>query len=547
MLSGSPLAQRIGALLPPMALALLALLGCNRGLWTPDEPREAEISREMALSPGVIPTLNGQRFIEKPPLYYWTVAAVFRLTGGASVAGARAVSVAAAAATLALLVAWGSAAHSRAAGWLAALMLASSAQFLVSTHWVLIDPLLMLTTTLAAWAAWELLARRERALLRWLLYGALVLALWIKGPIGPVLVCAGLLAYVLIDRPAHWRRLRPIAGVSLLAFAVLLLGLAIWRQGGNAALWEWAYVNHVKRLLSPGITGHRQPLLYYTWTLPYAILPWLPPLIEALRPSHWRHVTLAGLPRLSDPARYGALMSAAMLLLLSLSATKRETYLLPVLPLLFLWLGIRTHEWWQQWQLGRKAWLGLLWWLQVLLLCLLALGGPVAAWLWLKSVNAWVLGALCVAAPCAASLVYFSLKGDRLRAGPAALICAVAGAACVLALAPALLNETKDMGPFVRWIGQQLPPGGAVYATGVDETLQAEIPFYAGRAVVPISLEQLRAPEAQQRRPEWVVMQDNSDGRAGSLEPDYTLQGERSFGPHRRLLLWRLRARASAP
>src|ERR1700676_2422112 len=84
-------------------LLLLALLGCNRGLWTPDEPREAEISREMALNLSVIPTLNGERFIEKPPLYYWTVAALFRVSGGASVLAARAVSVAAAAATLAIL------------------------------------------------------------------------------------------------------------------------------------------------------------------------------------------------------------------------------------------------------------------------------------------------------------------------------------------------------------------------------------------------------------------------------------------------------------
>src|SRR5579863_7215246 len=163
MHSGYPLARRIGALLPSLALALLALLGCNRGLWTPDEPREAEISREMALAPGVIPTLNGQRFIEKPPLYYWTVAAVYRLTGGASVLAARSVSVMAGLGTLAVLVVWGSAAHSRLSGWLAAFMLATSVQFLVSTHWVLIDPLLMLCTTLAAWTAWELLARRDSA------------------------------------------------------------------------------------------------------------------------------------------------------------------------------------------------------------------------------------------------------------------------------------------------------------------------------------------------------------------------------------------------
>jgi 4-amino-4-deoxy-L-arabinose transferase-like glycosyltransferase len=537
-----PLAQRLAALLPPLALVLLALLGCNRGLWTPDEPREAEISREMALTPGVIPTLNGERFIEKPPLYYWTVAAVFRLTGGASVAGARAVSVAAALATLALLAAWGSSAHSRAAGWLAALMLASSAQFLVSSHWVLIDPLLMLTTTLAAWAGWALLARGDSRRLLAVFYGSLGLALWIKGLIGPVLVIAGLSAYVIIDRPAHWRRLRPVAGAALLALAVLLLGAAIWEQGGNEALWEWAWVNHVQRLLSPpGAIGHRQPLLYYTWTLPYAILPWLPPLAEALRPSHWRHVTIAGLPRLSDPARYGALMSGAMLLLLSASATKRETYLLPVLPLLFLWLGVRTCEWWQQWQLRREPWLGLLWWLQVVLLLLVMLAAPVAGWIWLKSPNAWILGALLAGVPCAASLLYFSVRGDRLRAGPAALVCAVVGGVVVLVLAPPLLNATKDMGPFVRWIGEQLPAGEPVYATGVDETLRAEVPFYTGRAVVPVEPAQLRSPAPGQTRPPWVLMQDNADGRDGSLEPAYTLVGARTFGAHRRLLLWHLR------
>jgi 4-amino-4-deoxy-L-arabinose transferase-like glycosyltransferase len=545
MSTGFPLAQRAGALLPPLALLLLVLLGCNRGLWTPDEPREAEVSREMALAPSVIPTLNGQRFIEKPPLYYWTVAAVYDLSGGPSVWAARSVSVLAAAATLALLVAWGSAAHSRACGWLSALMLATSVQFLISTHWVLLDPLLMLCTTVAAWAAWELLARRDSTALRWLFYLALVLALWIKGLIGPVLIGAGLGAYILIDRPAHWRRLRPIAGISVLSLAVLLLGLAIWRQGGNQALWEWAYVNHVQRLTSPGITGHRQPLLYYCWTLPYALLPWLLPWVEALRPAHWRRLNVAGLPRLSDPARYGALMCGAMLVLLSISATKRETYLLPLLPLLFLWLGIRSYDWWQDWQLRAGAGLGARWWLQVSLLCLYALAPPLAAWIWLRSFNIWVFAALLLAALSAAALLIASAKAQRVRAGLAALVCAYAGSALLLALAPMLLNETKDMGPFVRWVGQQLPAGQAVYATSVDETLAAEVPFYTGRAVVPLDIRQLRAPGLV--RPQWVLVQDNHDGRPSSLDPDYTLIAARAFGAHRSLMLWRLRTAGAAP
>ena len=91
---------------------------------------------------------------------------------------ARAVSVAAGWATLLLLLHWGAAARSLRAGLISACLLATSVQFIVSTHWVLIDPLLMLTTTLAAWAAWELLAQRtDSAPRRLLLYLALLLAL----------------------------------------------------------------------------------------------------------------------------------------------------------------------------------------------------------------------------------------------------------------------------------------------------------------------------------------------------------------------------------
>jgi 4-amino-4-deoxy-L-arabinose transferase-like glycosyltransferase len=542
----APATARLAELSALIGLLLLALLGCNRGLWTPDEPREAEISREMALSPAVIPTLNGQRFIEKPPLYYWIVAGVYRLTGGPSVFAARAVSVVAGLATLMLLLRWGATAHSRAAGLIAACMLATSLQFLVSTHWVLIDPLLMLATSVAAWAAWELLSRRDSARLRWALYLALVCALWIKGLIGPVLIGVGLLAYIGIERPAHWRRLRPLLGVALLTAAALLLAVAILMQGGRAALWEWAYVNHVQRLVNPlASTGHRQPLLYYVWTLPYALLPWLVPLIEALRPSHWRRPPARQLAA-PDPARYAALMSGAMLLLLSLSASKRETYLLPLLPLLFLWLGIRSYEWWQQ-QRSNERRLSLAWWLQALLLCLYCLLPSLAAWVWNGTASAPIIIALLLATVPVASLLYVGATGQRQRAGVWTLIAAFAGSAIILALAPALLDDIKDMGPFMRSLDQRLPSGQPVYAANVDETLAAEIPFYTGRRVVPIDAQSLRSPSQRAHLPQWVLVQDNHEGYPIELPADYLLVANRSFGPRRSLILWRAPERVLQP
>jgi hypothetical protein len=240
-------------------------------------------------------------------------------------------------------------------------------------------------------------------------------------------------------------------------------------------------------------------------------------------------------------------MCAAMLVVLSLSATKRETYLLPLLPLLFLWLGIRSYEWWQHWQLRTDGRMGALWWLQVSLLCLWALAAPLAGWIWLKAVNPWILAALSLALIAAAALLYSSLAVQRMRAAGAALICAYVGAAATLVLAPPLLNRTKDMGPFVRWIGQQLPPGQPVYATGVDETLAAEIPYYAGRNVVPLDPQVLQRSAAMSTLPQWLLVQDNHDGQAVAPGREYVLVASRSFGAQRALLLWRRQAAAAAP
>ena len=67
------------------ALPLFALGLSNHGVWTADEPRVAEIGREMALSGNwAVPTLNQKPFLEEPPLYYASIAAIFRLFGGAS-------------------------------------------------------------------------------------------------------------------------------------------------------------------------------------------------------------------------------------------------------------------------------------------------------------------------------------------------------------------------------------------------------------------------------------------------------------------------------
>ena len=86
------------------------------------------------------------------------------------------------------------------------------------------------------------------------------------------------------------------------------MSAAIYGSGGMPALRQWAWVNQVQRFLHPEHTGHDQPLPYYLWTVPFAVLPWLVPLADAFRPSRWRQAASG-----ADLRRYCAAMAGGML------------------------------------------------------------------------------------------------------------------------------------------------------------------------------------------------------------------------------------------
>ena len=76
-------AARAALLLMLLALAPLWLLGMfDRGLWTPDEPREADIAWRMSIQHDrTLPELAGTPFLEKPPLSYWMAGGAIATLG----------------------------------------------------------------------------------------------------------------------------------------------------------------------------------------------------------------------------------------------------------------------------------------------------------------------------------------------------------------------------------------------------------------------------------------------------------------------------------
>ncbi len=519
-------------------LLVLCFLGVGRALWTPDEPREAEISREMALSPRVVPTLNGHDFIEKPPLYYWTVASVYTAVG-ASPAAARSVSAAASFLTLLLVFFWGRREFSERIGFAAALGLATSTQFLISSHWIVIDPLLMLFTTAALWAGSELVRGRGGARTVAAFYAALTLALWTKGLIGPVLIGFGLLAYAAVRRSlAPIFRVRPFLGVGVLVLMTGVIAALIWLQSGAADVREWLWVNHVQRFIAPTYTGHDQPFYYYLSAVPIAVFPWWIPFVSLFRPSRWRAVAA---PRREIETFLGA-VCLGMVLILSASATKRALYLLPMLPPLFLLLASRAEAWWAARPAGALR--GKAWWTQAVFVVLLAAVPTVAALAYLRRLAPGALAFLAVVAALAAALVVFSRRGAQRRALEALGACAVAAAVGLLVVDTRLAEPIKNMTPFVASVTQHIPAGEPIYVTGdIDETVNGIVPFVTGNRVVETIPS--RIPELA---PRYVLVQDKNGGRtAPQLPAPYELVVARHFGPGRYLALWRRGTAAPAP
>ena len=516
-------------------LLIVSFLGVGREPWTPDEPREAEISREMWLAPAVVPSLNGAAFVEKPPLYYWTVAGVFALAGGQSAVAARAVSAAAAFLTLLLVFLWGRREFSPAVGLAAALGLATSVQFMISTHWIVMDPLLMLFTTAAAWAGCELVQGRKRARVLLAFYGALTLALWTKGLIGPVLIAAGLVVYAAARRSLDpVRRVRPFLGVAVLVLMTGVIAGLIYADAGVAAVREWLWVNHVQRFVNPTYTGHDQPFYYYLSALPIALFPWWVPFALVLRPSRWRFgPTSLRRSAWYEPRLYLGALSLGMVVLLSAASTKRGLYLLPMLPPLFLLLAAEAVDWWE-WRattVSRSA----AWWLQVLFVVALAAGPTAYALRYLHSTDTVAIAALAGVGVVAAALVVLAYRGRETASLGALAVLAVASVAGLVVLVVHLAAPERNMTAFLRDLDRRMAPGEPVSLIGdVDESINGIVPFVTGRRVVNTTVADLPV-----RQPLCVLVQNNEAGRtAPELPRPYERKGARTFGPERYMAFW---------
>ena len=309
-----------------LLFAAILTLGWNLGgfrLLDPDEGRNAEVAREMALSNDyVVPHLDGLPYLDKPIAYFASAALVMEVLGPSEFA-ARLPSYLAGVCTIVLLVWFARRRFGDSAGWLAGLAFATMPLTLGYSRVAMFDSMLTLCTT-AAIVAWF----ENRPILAWVALAAGALC---KGPIALAIPLATIIPFAVLRRePAR----RFVSLPAVLAFA--LVGLP-WFFAVTRRFPEfpgYAFVTETfQRFTTPAF--HRtQPFWFYVPVLFLGACPWIIPAGSTLGSwrAWWRDRGEPG----SREAVLLACWVAGPFVLLTLNHSKLPQYVLPLCPAIAL-------------------------------------------------------------------------------------------------------------------------------------------------------------------------------------------------------------------
>ncbi|MBZ5648448.1 MAG: glycosyltransferase family 39 protein [Acidobacteriia bacterium] len=328
------------------------------GLTGADEPRYAQIAREMLARHDLItPVLYGKPWLEKPVLYYWLAAFFYKIFGVSDWA-ARLPS--ACLATLMVFAAYFHARRFRPGAELnAALMTTACAAMIGFSRAAATDMPLAAFFVLGmlAWHAWFATGRRL-----WLaaFYIAMGLGTLAKGPVAAVLAGVIVLAFALRERDLGivWRTLW-LPGITLYLAAALPWYIAVQVRNPNF-FREFILRHNLERFAVQNLYHHKEPFWYFVPVLLLAVMPWtvyfVAALVEHLRNFRER---APGAPGHDPLSRFLVLWAAIVVVLFSISQAKLPGYILPAVPpctlLVADWIQRRGEKPLRRWQAALHA------------------------------------------------------------------------------------------------------------------------------------------------------------------------------------------------
>ncbi len=329
------------------AAAALFLSGLSvRSLWG-SEGRWAVIAREMMHSRNYfLPTINGNIYFDKPLLSYWAIIP-FSLFSGVTETSARVPGALAGIGTVALVFAMGRNLFGYASGFLAGLVLLTTAMFGFWSRTASAEIL----NVIAIWSMLWVLPRggQKRSFARYLIFYLVgAVSSFCKGPLAPAVAVTTVCALSGVDlffdvrtdgiggvrgkiaRYFPWILslkgfLAALCGLALFALLLFLPVLVTGSWDAVTLMWRENVVRFVKPF------DHVEPFYIYLKHLPVFLLPWTFVAIASLiYMGTWE----------SDPRRrWLAVVTVAIFLFFTISGSRRSYYILPLVPAFALIMG----------------------------------------------------------------------------------------------------------------------------------------------------------------------------------------------------------------
>ena len=328
-----------------------------RHLIPSDEGRYAEMAREMLVTGDwVTPRYNGYKYFEKPPLQVWATAAIFQVFGIGDWQ-ARLWTALTGFLTILAIGFTGTRIYNARAGWLAAVVLASSPMWVISGHFNSLD--MGLSAFLVAALCSLLLAQtsHNKSSCRnwmWACWVFMALATLSKGVIGAAIPAMVFVAYSISTWDWKiWTRLRLFSGA--IVFLLITAPWFILVAQRNPEFLEFFFIHEHLQRFTQDAHSRTGPIYYFVPLLLIGIIPWVLQIPGALVQA-WQE-------RRREFSSGWLLVCwfVVIFAFFSMSRSKLPGYIIPIFPALALLIGHRLDR-----LLGFSNSLGMPWKLQTL-------------------------------------------------------------------------------------------------------------------------------------------------------------------------------------
>ncbi|MGE3891176.1 MAG: ArnT family glycosyltransferase [Steroidobacteraceae bacterium] len=325
----------------------------DRGHWTPDEPREADIAWRMSFQTDrTLPQLADASFLEKPPLTYWLSGAAMYVFGD-SAAASRAPNLLYAALVTFSIGALVFSMAGASAAVIAAITAGSAFTAYQVAIWLTPDACLVAgcaVALLGLYRGYTTTSMRSKLLWYTVMHVGALIGFMAKS--GPGWIFPGLVLLVMIVWERRWNELlrwQLWAGLAIQALIIgWWIGAVLNHPDGIAALRVLFWNNLAGRFVDVHASGaldyasgHQNWPGKYLVELPYHLFPWTLLVVAALYRA-WSAVKIAGSG--GTPWRFAIAACVPFIALLSVATTARGIYIAPALLGFAILVGLWSRD-----------------------------------------------------------------------------------------------------------------------------------------------------------------------------------------------------------